>query len=234
MVDKKISLCITNWNRDTLLHESFRHVVDDPRILEVVISDDCSEARHWNKVKMICDQYPNKVKLFRNQKNLGCYFNKRQSVVEASGEWVIIFDSDNVMKSEYLNALYSLPKWESDTVYAPDFARPSFDYRHFSGIVINKSNVRKMVGQLRFDCLINTMNYVVHKEEYLAIFDGSKEPWTADTIFQNYNWLMAGNKIHVVRGMEYDHLIHSQSHYRTYVHKTGNFFKEIENKLRQL
>lgn len=78
------------------------------------------------------------------------------------------------------------------------------------------------------------MNYFVHRDEYCRVWDGSIEPWTADTIFQNYNWLKAGNKIHVVKGMQYEHLVHPGSHYQNYVHNTGNLYKEIEQKMMRL
>lgn len=234
MVDQKISLCITNWNRDTLLYDSFKHVVDDERISEIVIADDVSDMKYYSVVELLCRKHP-KIKLIRNEKNLGCYFNKRRVIELASNDWVIIFDSDNTLKKDYLDALYSLPEWHPNTVYAPDFARPHFDYTHFSGMTIDRRTVAKFIGKTRFDCLINCMNYFVNRGQYLLTHDNSGfEPWTADTIYQNYNWIKAHNKIHVLKGLQYDHLIHKQSHYQNYNHKTGDFFNQIEARLRRM
>jgi glycosyltransferase involved in cell wall biosynthesis len=40
---RKISLCLTNYNRKELLMESFAHVLNDERISEIIISDDHSD-----------------------------------------------------------------------------------------------------------------------------------------------------------------------------------------------
>lgn len=210
---------------------SFSKVLNDPRINEIVIVDDASDDIIYKKLQRLT-QHP-KIKLFRNQQNKGCYFNKQQAVKEASNEWVILFDSDNTLTKEYLDALFSV-EWRVNTIYAPEFARPVFDYRHFSGCWIDKTNACTFIGQKMFDCMINTCNYFVNKQEYLRIFDSHIEPWTADTIYQNYNWMKAGNSIHVLKGMQYEHLIHDQSHYKKYHHKTGNLFREIEKRIKML
>lgn len=235
MVGKTLSLCITNYNRDRMLFESFEQVLNDDRVSEIIVTDDGSVQSILRKVEVYCN-HP-KVKLFKNQKNLGCYKNKRYAISLASNEYVIIFDSDNIMTTKYIDTVYE-KEWIPSTIYAPDYVH-SFDYRHFSDHVITKNNVRKFVGLLRFDCLINTMNYFVHRENYLKVWDGSIEPWTADTIYQNYNWLNAGFNIHVLKGLEYHHRINhgfreEKSHYTTHVRKTGNFFNIVMNKLRRL
>jgi len=155
----------------------------------------------------------------------------------ASNEYVIIFDSDNIMTTGYIDKIFS-KEWTPETIFAPDYV-VSFDYRHFSNHTITKQNVRKFVGLLRFDCLINTMNYFVHRDNYLKVWDGGIEPWTADTIFQNYRWLDAGFNIHVMEGLEYRHRINhgfreEKSHYLTHVRKTGDLFNRIMNNLRRM
>jgi hypothetical protein len=63
------------------------------------------------------------------------------------------------------------------------------------------------------------------------------EPWTADTLFQNYNWLKAGNKIHVLKGLEYIHNTEHKehrSHYQEHNRKTGKLFETTMTNLRQL
>lgn len=225
---KTISLCITTYNRDKMLMESFEQVIDDPRISEIVITDDQSPDHIWRSIERKCAYIP-KIRLYRNEENLGCYKNKKHVISKAFNEYVIIFDSDNIMTKSYIDKIYE-QAWNPDTILAPDYV-VSFDYRHFSGQTITKNNVRKFAIQPRFDCLINTMNYFVHKNNYLKVWDGSVEPWTADTILQNRNWLNSGRSIHVVYGLEYDHRINHQieekSHYITHVRKTGNLFNQL-------
>jgi glycosyltransferase involved in cell wall biosynthesis len=234
MVDKKISLVITSYNRDQMTVNAYSRVIDDERIGEVVIVDDCSTERFKDRLRRLA-QHP-KVKLFFNQKNLGCYRNKHYAISQAANEYVIILDSDNTIDKSYIDAIYN-QQWDRKKIIAPDFAKPHFDYTSFSGKTIDRHTVKQYIpaaSKTRFDCLINTMNYFVHRDEYLRVWDGSIEPWTADTIYQNYQWIKAGNYMYVAMGMQYDHLVHDGSHYRNNVQHTGNLYKEIEQKLMRL
>jgi glycosyltransferase involved in cell wall biosynthesis len=228
----KYTLAITTYNRPEMTMKSFKGVIDDERINEIVIVDDHSDWATFLRLRDLCSDLL-KVTTIRNGKNLGCYHNKKNAVNEASNEWVILLDSDNIIKPNYLDALDSL-ELSFDTIYAPEFARPHFDYRAFGGVTMTKNNVKNYVDVAKFDCLINTCNYVVNRFEYLRRWKDHKEPWTADTLFMNYNWLEAGNKIHVVKGMSYNHLVHDGSHYKEHVNKTGNMADELLNKLRKL
>jgi len=236
MVGKTVSLCITNHNRDQMLFESFEQVLNDDRVSEIVIVDDNSDDPFWKNVKNYCEG-KEKIKLFRNKNNLGCYKNKREAIAQAKNEFVIIFDSDNIMTKGYLDFIY-LVEWNENIILAPDYV-VSFDYRHFGGETITKQNVSRFTMWSQFDCLINTMNYFVHRDNYLKVWDGSIEPWTADTIYQNYRWLESGRSFHVLKGLEYNHRINHEvrqegSHYVQHNRKTGNLFNTIKLKLKSL
>jgi len=233
---RKVSLCLTNHNRDRMLFESFQQVLDDDRVSEIVIVDDNSEDNFWRKVQRYCEG-KEKIKLFRNRKNLGCYKNKRESIAQAKNEFVIIFDSDNIMTKEYIDKIFER-EWNENEILAPDYV-VSFDYRHFGGHTLTRQNVNRFTRMERFDCLINTMNYFVHRDNYLKVWDGSIEPWTADTIYQNYRWLDSGRSFHILKGLEYMHRIEhgakeERSHYLQHVRKTGNLFNTIMMKLKSM
>jgi len=229
-----VTLAITTYNRDHMTHGSFKWVRDDPRISEIVIVDDCSDVHIYESLQRMVAGFK-KVKLYRNPRNLGCYHNKRKAVGLSTNEYVILLDSDNVLRTDYLDALPDSEMWTPTTLYAPSFAKPHFDYRVFSGKTIYNHNIKEFIGQKNFDCMINTCNFFVNRREYLKVFDSEKiEPWTADTLYFNYCWLKKGNYIEVLEGMEYDHLVHDGSHYKEHVSKTGNFAKEVMDKLRRL
>ena len=220
-----VTLAITTYNRMEMTANSFAKIAHDDRISEIVIVDDHSTDQIFEVLGELVLDNP-KVKLYRNEKNLGCYHNKRRAVELSTNEWVILFDSDNQIDSSYLDAIVfeKNPKH----IYAPDFAKPHFDYRHFAGAKITWDKIKHYSHQKRFDCLINTCNFMVNREEYLRVFDQEMiEPWTADTLYFNYCWLKAGNTIHVVEGMQYDHLVHDGSHYQEHVRKTGNLADKL-------
>jgi len=233
---RTLSLCITNFDRDKMLFESFKEVLDDERITEIVIVDDVSKNEYWNNVKEFCKQHP-KIKLFRDEQNLGCYRNKREAISKAQNEFVIIFDSDNIITKDYIDKIYSV-QWDAKTILAPEKAGP-FDYRRFTNNIITANNVAKFMDKPFFTTCLNTMNYFVNRDEYLRIWDGSLEPWTADTIYQNCRWLSDGNAIHILSGLQYFHRIEyegneNQSHYKQHVRKTGYYMMATIEKLKRM
>lgn len=221
--------------------ESFAQVFNDHRVDEIIIVDDCSTNGSYELLKndKIFDPSityrAGLVKLYQNSSNQDCYWNKRIAMEHATNEWCILLDSDNIISTDYLDKLFAVEQWNSDTIYTPSFAKPAFDFRAFAGITLTKDNIRHHIDLPGLETCLNACNYFVNREEYLLCFDGSADPVTSDSIFYCYNWLRSGNQIHVVPGLEYEHRIHSGSHYQNNVHKTPiGFHQGILNKLRNL
>lgn len=228
-----ISLCLTNYNRTTLLYESIEQVIGDDRISEIVISDDCSDIAVYQDViwKYLGHD---KVKVYRNDSNLDCYRNKKKAVELATNDWVILFDSDNILTTKYLDSINHNPS-DPKVLLQPCFAKPHFDFRKYQGQAITRHNVKQFINDSTFQTMLNAMNYYVNRNEFLMIWDGHTDPVTSDSLFQNYNWLKGGNTIFVQEGMEYEHRVHSGSHYQQNVQRTPRgFHDEILNKLRAL
>ena len=222
-----ISLCITNYNRYEMLLESFAQVLNDDRISEIVIVDDCSTDEIYGKVLAAVFDMP-KVKLYRNQQNLGMSLNKKRAVELAKSEWCIILDSDNAIGLDYLDALfktghfYAAPLrnrgittpehyFYDNWIYCPSFAKPQFDYRKFEGWHTRLPYAKNLLKDPAGECLFNTCNYVVNRAEYLKVYQHNPEMKGTDTIWFNYLWLKAGNSFYVVPGMEYFHRVHDGS-----------------------
>lgn len=230
-----ISLCLTTYNRTTLLMESFAQVLDDKRISEIVIVDDCSTNENWNwvcnEVGKLIEKYPH-IKLHRNDTNLGCYHNKKRAVELASNEWVILFDSDNIITTDYID---SVDGWNNKYILLqPVFARPHFDFRKYSDVLVNRTNVHEYVNDSTFTTALNAMNFYVNRDEYLNVWEERPEPWTADSLLQNYRWLNKSRSILFRRGMEYEHRVHDGSHYKEHHRKTGNLYNELVQKLKEM
>lgn len=233
--DTKITLALTHFNRFGFLIESFARVLDDPRISEIVIVDDASTDGSWEHLQESFSKHDPKVKLFRNAKNVDCYRNKKIAVELASNPWVILFDSDNIITSAYVDTLYGREAWDPRVSYAPEFAEPHFDYREFSGFIYDRRNIAQTIAERpKILTALNTANYFVNRNTYLRVWDGEVNPHTADSIYQNYNWLQWSNFFYVTPGLRYFHRVHDQSHYKLNVKKTGIFAKVVEAKLRAL
>jgi len=232
--NRKISIVIPNYNRTDLLIESFEKVYSDDRVSEIIVSDDFSEKSVYYELMDLFELMP-KVKMFRNQFNQDCYMNKHTAMELATNEFCILADSDNIFEPDYIDRVYSFPVWDKNTIYAPSFAKPTFNYTEYNGEVITKENVSSFIDKPMFETALNTSNFFINRSQYLKTWDGAVDPVTSDSIYFVYCWLNAGNKFHIVDGMEYFHRVHDDSHYKINVARTPEGFHDsILNKLRQL
>lgn len=216
--DLKLTLAITTYNRFDMLLQSFAEVIDDPRIDEVLIVDDCSTAAIWNKIRMLESLNP-KIRTIRQGMNRGMMQNKADAISYAKNEWVALLDSDNIIKPDYLDAFYKRIQEDGGpfehTIYCPDFAWPSFDYRKFSGRWINKGmvnpNIKDFINDDIGHMCMNTCNYILNRDAYMEIYKHSEDIKATDTIWFAYWWLKAGRVFEIVPGMSYFHRVHNGS-----------------------
>lgn len=229
-----ITACFTNHNRTELLFSAIQPFLTDPRVTEIIISDDHSDEEVYHTIIWKYHGI-DKVKIFRNDRNLDCYNNKRKSVDLSTNEWVFILDSDNTFSTQFIDTIFSNKNWNKTWAYAPEWARPHFDFRLISGVGISKNNINTYIDKGSCETMLNAMNYFVNREEFLKIWDGSVDPVTSDSLFHNYNWLKGGNTIYVTPGLQYDHKVHGGSHYQNNVFRTPQgFHYSIVNKLKAL
>lgn len=229
-----LSLCITTYNRFDLTMASFAQVLDNPRILEVVIVDDHSDIEYYDQLAAATIDMT-KVRLVRNEVNLGMSLNKKKAVELAKAPWCILFDSDNVITPSYIDSLLARTEnLNPKVIYCPDFAKPQFDYKHFGGTYIEQSSVRHFLSIPGSDLVLNTCNYVVNREEYLKVFQHNPKMKGTDTIWFNYLWLSAGNSFYIVPGMEYEHRVHDGSGFLADCDYNMRKAKEIKNLIKQL
>lgn len=209
-----ISLAITTFNRLEFTIESFAQVLNDDRINDIIILDDCSTDGSFEKLVKHFEGVE-KVRVIQQARNRGMSLNKRDAIALSKNEWVIIFDSDNVIGKDYLDALekcYDL--FAYPIIFCPDFAKPQFDYRKFSGKLISQVGVSSVIKDSMGNCLFNTCNYVVNRDQYLKIYSHNPAHYASDTIWFNYLWLKSLNSFYVVPGMQYMHRVHDGSGFK--------------------
>lgn len=247
----KLSLCITTYNRYEFTIESFAKVIDDPRIDDIVIVDDCSTDRSLYALKKhfhITNNYE-KVRIHSQRNNVGMSRNKRDAISKAKNDWVIIFDSDNIIEPDYLNAfeIYitdnrgvpNLSAVDNNFIFCPDFAKPHFDYRAFAqgapthGIYDAKDAARCILDS-RFNCLMNTCNYIVNRNFYLQAYAYNSQHIASDTIWHNYNHLKAGGKFAIVPNMQYYHRVHDGSGFKQDITNNMQKAEEVRRLIQQL
>ena len=235
--DKKVSVVTPFYNAARYMAQLMASV-DDPRINEVIIVDDFSTDEEYIRMRNIVsprDEVREKVKVFRNPENFGEFKTRIRGAEEAQNDWVIFLDNDNFLLPEYLDAIYSIPQWRDDVIYAPDYGNHvHINYRELDGNYINKKNtVRFMKNSYMFTMFLNTGNYLMNRNKYLDIAKPISEiaKHSYGDIYFNGAWLESGNSIFVVPGMEYKHTIRKDSAWKEHIDEMQPVINEIMSKL---
>lgn len=207
----ELSLAITNHNRYGLLLESFTEVLTQNEIKEIVIQDDCSNSDTILKLANL-PKFNKKIWVGYNEQNIGMLLNKQKAVLNCSCDWVILFDSDNIIYPDYVKSfMEGVDKAKENTIYMPSLAYPNFDYTQFSGCTINMPFIRKHKDNPLLWTMLNTCNYIVPKTNYVAVVQPHSEIKETDTLYVNYLWLKKGYQFYVVPQMKYFHRVHRES-----------------------
>lgn len=235
------SLAIPTYNRSKFTIESFIDVLQNPLLNEVIIIDDHSNLIEFTTLWNTCNGL-DKVKLYRNKINLKPLRNKATAIGRCKNEWCILLDSDNRIDNNYIETLSKL-ELKKDTFYSPQilysFGREKelWNYQKYTKQIINKNNARKCVSEGLFSTLLNTGNYLVHRNEYLKVNQPNNDEQhlqTNDALYFSYKWLQAGNNIEIVEGLNYEHRIHAGSWYKNNAKTCAENTKVIERLIRQL
>lgn len=233
-----ISLCIPTMNRyDKFLSKSIPDYLTNEHITEIVICDETGED-----YESILSNFSHpKLKVFKNDHQLGCFKNKMNVASKATSKYICIFDSDNFADENYFIAFKNFIKSSDkpdNTIFLPSFARPNFNYKWLCNNYVTKENVKdiwfyfknKNLPGAGMETVLNTMNCIISKaffDKYNILDD---EPWcnecyAYDSIYFCLYYLFILNaSLIVVPDMEYDHRVHDGSHYTEKAGISGRFY----------
>ncbi len=106
----KISVVIPNYNGEALLKENLPKVLEAIGDAEVIVVDDASFDGSVENIKYQISNIKNKnqksnIKLIRNEKNLGFSSTVNRGVREATGDLIVLLNSDVIPESNFLDPL---------------------------------------------------------------------------------------------------------------------------------
>ena len=97
MADPKVSILIPSYNQETVIEQTvMSSLTQDYDNLEVVVSDDASVDGTPQILKELQAKYPERLKVFLHQTNLGVTKNHTRGLLECSGEFVAFQDGDDL------------------------------------------------------------------------------------------------------------------------------------------
>lgn len=217
-----LTVAIPTMKRFSFLKKSIPEYLNNPNITAVVVCDETGEdidqiqSQSWGK-------HP-KLRLHRNPKRLGMYYNKRRCLELAPTDWVAVLDSDNIFPEEFFVTLHELWKDEGlsqKTVYASGQIVRVFlktgeseqKTEQFSGVRISKSNWNTILRTPGWNFLLNDGNWVGHKSLLDAWpTDIQEEKIRAtDSLRIVRNFVQHGFTYYVVPELKYIHTVHDDS-----------------------
>ena len=227
--ERKISIAIPHYNNSQYIMDAIGICVRDKRVSEIIICDDASTQLEINKLEIVIKMFVcDKIRLYKNEKNIGCYHNKLRVISKCTNAWAILFDADNIIQRDYIDTLYELPVWNENVIYHPCWAKTfpvepgkpteNMDFRVYENQYINSQvflDEFKKQQTAKFQCLINNCNYfvpVANFQQCMQKYEFNREKMdVVDSAALFTYWLCSGNQVLVVKNLSYRHRIHKDS-----------------------
>ena len=224
---RTISVAIPHYNNSHFMNETLESLINDKRISEIVICDDSSKDIDHLEL-LINNLNCSKIKLYKNDKNLGCYHNKLEAVSKCTNDWAILLDSDNIIGTDFIDTLFHIDVWDYKLIYTssnaitfPGLVSPVLNFSAFSDLIINKDIFLREFNNVNFLCLINNCNYFLPTKQYYHCMKDMGSQYNRNIIDSQdssvlfADWLCAHNFVKVVKDLSYKHRCHSLSNYMT-------------------
>ncbi len=120
--DKILSVVMPVYNEESTLHEIIEEVLSRSETAELIVVDDCSRDKSVEIVSKYVEKHPGKVRLFRQEKNMGKGAAIRRGFDEAKAPVVIVQDADKEYSpQDYPELLNPIVSGKADVVYGSRF-----------------------------------------------------------------------------------------------------------------
>jgi glycosyltransferase involved in cell wall biosynthesis len=97
MVDPKVSVLIPSYNQEAIIEQTVMSALtQNYDNLEVIVSDDASADKTPQILKEIQAKYPDRLKIFLHQTNLGVTKNHTRGLFECRGDFIAFQDGDDL------------------------------------------------------------------------------------------------------------------------------------------
>lgn len=237
----KITVAIPFYNTSQYFEWCTENALKSNFVGEILVVDDHSEDVHWNKLnELVKDIGSEKIKVYRNDKNLGGFKNKYKCIEKSTCDWIYLLDSDNKPCDNVYGLMENLDYSNPSILYHPSvsiftelidnklFRNCRYDYEY---PLIESEEVKDIIFKKKknWQFFLNNGNFMFNKNKMLEAFRflkseefdnenfyGNDTPYSVCSIAINYHWVLNGGGIKIVPGWEYIHGLRSDSYWNTH------------------
>lgn len=132
-----ISIVIPVYNREIFVAEAIDSALEQtyPN-KEIVVIDNQSTDSTWEVLKSYQQRFPNKIRIFQNESNIGPVLNWKKGFELSKGEYIKLLFSDDLIAPSFLSSTYTL--FDDETAFV------------LSGVKIIDDSTGKTLTQLIF------------------------------------------------------------------------------------
>jgi hypothetical protein len=216
----QLTIAIPTMRRWSFLKDSIPAYLARPEVAEVIVCDETGEDYDLLAATFGHLQSATKLRLYKNERRLGIYENKKKCLSLATSTWVALLDSDNIFGDDWFEALHDLDFSDSKRIFASaDFKSVNMktgvtthECRKFSGLILDPKTWNQTLDQPKWNFLLNDGNWIVPRSVIACLPDVKSESLlAADAIFMARCFVKGGYSIYYVPGLEYTHLVHPGS-----------------------
>lgn len=104
----KVSIIVPVYNSEEYLTDCLNSLIGQTlEEIEIIVVDDASIDNGFQILQNFASKYPNKVKIYRNLKNVGQSETRNIGLNYASGEYIGFIDSDDYVHPEMYETMYN-------------------------------------------------------------------------------------------------------------------------------
>ncbi len=112
-----ISICVPVYNVAPYIERCVRSLMEQRyEALEFIFIDDCSTDSSIAILKRTIAEYPNRsggVHMYHNERNRGLAYTRRESIIRATGQYIVCVDSDDWIEPDLVAELYQMMQEEA-------------------------------------------------------------------------------------------------------------------------
>ncbi len=103
----KVSIIVPVFNSEKYIRDTLDSLVNQTiSDYEIVIVDDASNDGSYEIIREYQSKYPSKIKVIRNEKNLGQSVSRNKGILVSSGEYIGFLDSDDFVNYDMYKTMY--------------------------------------------------------------------------------------------------------------------------------